>query len=73
VGRRKTIDGRWRQVVVRGEVMMNVVFIDSFSHRKAARALCNRNAEHIGPQTWWHGSGDLFEYILYLDCNYRFC
>jgi hypothetical protein len=33
VGRRKTVPDRWRQVVDRTEVMINVDFIDSFNHR----------------------------------------
>jgi hypothetical protein len=62
VGGRKTIPGCWRQVVDRTELMKNVAFIDSFNHRKVARAVCNRYAEHFCPQTCWCGSGKLFEY-----------
>jgi hypothetical protein len=64
LGRRKIVPGRWRQVVDRAEVKINLAFIDSFNDRIVARALYNRHAEHCCSQTLWNGSENLFEYIL---------
>jgi len=71
MGISKTIPGHWRQVLGRAEVLINVAFIYSLNHRKVARALCDRYAEHFCPQTWWYGRGKLFEYVLQLEWRYK--
>jgi hypothetical protein len=63
-----TIPGIWLlQVVDTAEGMINVTFIDSFNHRKAARDVYNRYAEHFSLQTWSHdGDNDLYRYCIYI-------
>jgi len=67
VGRRKTSSGSWLlHVKDTAEGMINVAFIDSNNHTKAACAVRNRYAEHFCPQTWWRGSdNDLNRHCSY--------
>jgi hypothetical protein len=60
-GRRKTISDSWLLYVVdTAEEMVNVAFICSINHRKVARAVRNRYAEHFWPPFGYIGAENIF-------------